>query len=347
MKKTIAITILMVLVVGAGAQDTIRTRTLKSNYYCDHWIDTTMTWCSECGWGGQLNGYLIGKKFYHSDKDTLKIAGIAVNLHTPEHRSDWDTTDEHTLYLWNSLMDTCLDNSYEFLAIYQRDSTGTLVPVSDSLCVHYRDSTPAYIMDLDMRWASASSRFKVDPIAVHEVYFDEPILIVDSFYIFMTQRSFQQNVTDSNGRSWSYSSMPLTLLMLANGHDSSDHIASYGPCGWIYQAKWDVLFIFPILYTPEPDSPTPPIDTVAIMAPETPEAMVEILPNPADDYVLVTSSSMLERLEIYNNSGSLMLMRRASGTSAKVNTKALATGNYVIKAYTTQGVVSKKLIITR
>ena len=344
MKKVFVLIAVMLVAAGVMAQDTIHTRTPKSNYFYTNWLDTTINHCTLTRLGGYSPGGLLrGKRFFHSSKDSLKIAGIAVSLATPLHGRTWNSSDSadnsYNMQLQSQIIDTSLDNAYEFLSIYRYDSSiAEYIPVSDSLCVHFRDSLPAYYMDLDMHDGFDNSIFWVDPIPVHEIFFAEPVSVIDSFFIFMTQRSF-------NFSGGYYSHLPINLTMLSNGDLGYDHYLCLGPYGWIRRTMWDIVFIFPILYISDPEPPTPPTDSVAIVPPETMEAMVEVAPNPTNDRILVTSTARLERLEIYNNTGTLLLERQASGTSAEIDVITLPAGIYVLKAYTSTGNINKKVVI--
>ena len=125
-----------------------------------------------------------------------------------------------------------------------------------------------------------------------------------------------------------------------------DYIVCNGPEGWIFSHLAYALFFFPILYTAPQDTIAPP-DTVGIVTPSPLDPMVDVLPNPATDHVLVESEVGLERLEIYNSAGALVATLSVSGTSAGVDTRTLPAGNYVLKVHTPIGSVGKKLIISR
>lgn len=348
MKKIIILAILAMMVVGVSAQDTIHQRSLKSNYYYERWIDTTINLCYETGWGGFLGGDLRGKGF--APKDSIKIAGIAYALNTLEHDPHWDTNDWQTRNTLAQVMDTSLDNAFEYLSIYQKDTTtGEMTQVSDALCVHIRDTVPAYIMDLGM-YLNDSYLYRIKPFPVFELFFDEPITIADTFFILMTKQSYKENITDSTGRRWLYSSMPIFIGCYCNDSASThgDTILTHSAThGWFqHSSEFGLQFLFPILYTAPPDSIAPP-DTVGIVTPQMLDSMVEVMPNPATDHIQVTSKVGLKKLEIYNSTGTLVLTLSTSGTSAQVDIKSLPAGNYIMKVHTSLGITNKKLIFTR
>ena len=348
MKKTIVIILLGVMAMcSVSAQDTIHTRTLKSNYYCYNWIDTTLDSYSDNCFTGQQNGFLRGKNFL-SVKDSLKIIGIAFSPKVPPRFPEWDTTVWQTRWWYNNVLDTSLDNAYEYVSLYQFDSTvNDYVRISDSLCVHIRDSVPAYYMDLEMHHHSYYDEMN-PPIAIYEMYFDEPITVVDSFCILMTQRSYRENVRDSSGTRWDYSSFPVDPRRIINGYGRCDYALCYGYQNiWIHVHIGGTIFLFPILYTPEDNPPAPPDDTVSITTPQEMVLGIYVEPNPAKEEVTVSAGVGLRSIEAYNESGTCVYSGKCSGMTATLNVAAWPQGLYVLNIATAAGTTVKKLVVTR
>jgi hypothetical protein len=69
---------------------------------------------------------------------------------------------------------------------------------------------------------------------------------------------------------------------------------------------------------------------------------VKVYPNPTNDNITVAIPDMavLEKIEVYNSLGQFI----ASRTNNIVSLGNLATGDYYLKIFTTEGTVTKKLI---
>ena len=343
MKKEITATVFILFALSVSAQDTIHSRSLKSSYYQYNWLDTTIDECVRSCYKGQYKGSLRGKRII-PPKDALTIAGIAfspgLRVYYP-----WDSTDWYTRNFLSGLMDTSLDNAYEYISMYQYDvPSGDYLPISDSLCVHIRDTAPAYYLDLDM-YTNEAHVFRHEPIPVFELFFDEPIIVQDTFYILMTQRSYSEDVTDSAGRTWPCSSLPVDINTFANVEGHDDRTLSYGSAyGWIHHHVAGTLFMFPILYT-RPDSATPA--PIGIEPPLLSEPTVEILPNPAAEHAQITSDTRLHQVAIYNSAGTVVKESLLTGFCAFIDLAHLPDDIYLVRIATAAGTVTRKLIVQR
>ena len=72
---------------------------------------------------------------------------------------------------------------------------------------------------------------------------------------------------------------------------------------------------------------------------------ITLLPNPAITSITITNAtSNLNRIEIYNIDGKLIGNTRVNVTSTTVDISNLANGIYLVKIYTDQGTITKKLL---
>jgi hypothetical protein len=76
--------------------------------------------------------------------------------------------------------------------------------------------------------------------------------------------------------------------------------------------------------------------------------LISAVPNPASSVVLISSTSDLERVEIVNLTGQVLISEVTGEKTHRLNVEGLANGVYFIKAYTgSKQVVLKKLVIQK
>ena len=340
MKKTVLLSFMaaIMLPVCAMAQDTIHSRYLKAEYFYNKWIDS-LEECEPIQHGGPLHGNLRAKRFY--SKDSIRVKGLAAILGTEEYdtASGYDA-EAHNHGIDVTVMNKTYENAYEYLSLYRPDSSGGLTRVSDSLYLHIKNTPPAYYLDLGLRLPYRSEMVEIMP--VHELYFDTPVTVGGKFYIGVTQRSYEVNVTDDTGRVWLYSTFPVDLYGYeANdgiGDSVMDHSSWYG--GWFPGRSSMILFLFPILDTIIND-------TTGIASPQLLGRYVSVVPNPAAERVQVVSSFGLREVEVYDAGGVCVLRRRLTGYTADLDVSALPAGVYLVRVATPSGTVTKKLIVQR
>jgi len=70
----------------------------------------------------------------------------------------------------------------------------------------------------------------------------------------------------------------------------------------------------------------------------------DIYPNPTSDFIHIKTEAQIERLELYNYVGQLILTKNYNANH--VNIKSLNSGLYILKIYTDEGTsVSKKVLV--
>lgn len=76
--------------------------------------------------------------------------------------------------------------------------------------------------------------------------------------------------------------------------------------------------------------------------------LISVAPNPANTVVSISSTSDLERVEIVNLTGQVLISEPASEKTHRLNVEGLSNGVYFVKAYSgSKQVVLKKLVIQR
>ncbi|MBO4306901.1 MAG: T9SS type A sorting domain-containing protein [Bacteroidales bacterium] len=74
---------------------------------------------------------------------------------------------------------------------------------------------------------------------------------------------------------------------------------------------------------------------------------VTLIPNPATNSVAVTAESEILSVEAYNIKGQRIATAEGDGTTLKLDTSAWPDGTYTITIRTTQGLVTRKLVISK
>lgn len=355
MKKQSIIFVMLLLVVGAvAAQDTIQSNQPRPNYFFNHWLpnDTALIqyFESTLSWSHleylSKNSLLNAKYFF--TEDSLTIHGIAVMM-------DLAPYDTNMTSIKPYVADSSTKDSYEYFSIY-RAGPEHPEPYSDSLRIHFFDDSPAYYLRMHLEHELSN----VEIYPVWEVYFQEPYVVNDSFYLAATSTSHTINNT---GIYEPYSDhWPFVILGFLPYPENGGYFDQPWPektcsylqdVGWICDSMGTMLFFFPIL-TPEDTTivdttivDTTIVDTVGIGAVQLVERYVHLMPNPASERVTVTSSFGLRQVELYDAAGARVLNQRLTGYSASLDISALPSGTYLARIVTPSGAVAKKLIVQR
>ncbi len=75
---------------------------------------------------------------------------------------------------------------------------------------------------------------------------------------------------------------------------------------------------------------------------------ISVYPNPANQYVTLSSTNMLDKIELFNVTGTLLLSEKASGTTYQLDLSTLATGVYFITVSGNKaGAIRKKIVVQK
>lgn len=340
--KKISIILLAMLPMAAGwAQDTVQS-CLKDNYFMDMVPNLESDWHISYGtiYG---DGCGVVTKEMHA-KDSLKIYGVAACLMTEFDDSylpasgDW-TPSEWWEEFWSRFQDTTLDECYEYLGIYLKDSSSDLVPHREVM-VHRKYDTAAYYVETGKYW-----RFNPNYVyAMYEKYFDSAIVVSGKFYVGTTQRSSQDAEIHM-----SFTPRVMEGLGLHEYHVWKYCWPSSGDVHWVWpnmpSSQDKFYLIFPIL-TPDPNAPTEePGDTTGIGVADMVSRYVSVQPNPATAEVRVLSSFGIERVEVFNGEGQRVAELRGEGTEVGLDVRGWAAGAYLLRVATPMGTTTKKLLV--
>ena len=70
-----------------------------------------------------------------------------------------------------------------------------------------------------------------------------------------------------------------------------------------------------------------------------------LYPNPANSHINVSSLSIIDRVQITNVLGQVVMTKEIGANGANINIESLEAGNYFVTIYTKQGVATKKLLV--
>jgi hypothetical protein len=72
---------------------------------------------------------------------------------------------------------------------------------------------------------------------------------------------------------------------------------------------------------------------------------VNIYPNPANKFINVSSLSIIDRVQITNVLGQVVMVKEIGANGANINIENLKSGNYFVTIYSNEGVATKKLLV--
>ncbi len=72
---------------------------------------------------------------------------------------------------------------------------------------------------------------------------------------------------------------------------------------------------------------------------------VNIYPNPASNFINVSSLSIIDRVQITNVLGQVVMVKEIGANGANINIENLESGNYFVTIYSNEGVATKKLLV--
>lgn len=185
---------------------------------------------------------------------------------------------------------------------------------------------------------------------MYELYFDNPITMIDSFFVGI---KYQCGRYVSAHR---LRNAPIDYFMISNRDTHAEevkhcHYRSYTLPGTdSIVAEWTninqsasaggYLFIFPILALPDDtiNNPTVGIENMI-------QRLITISPNPAHGNVKVLSSFGLQKIETFNTAGKMVFSDEADGYSSTIDVTSWPKGPYVLRITTPMGTTTKKLLV--
>ena len=350
MKKLILLGLLVLCSLAARSQEHLYFGDRVRNYYYgDFWIDQYTY-----GEGGDIRGitdeygyqmppyasrnhnHTVLKKVFTSDY--LRVVGIAV------------------VYYIMATDTSCLKWEPEQLLLYKhRDSSMTLLAQAEW----------SYFQDIDyyyhMAWTTGAGTLSeyswVNP--VYECYFENPVIVTDSFYVGSTKHNEQQNYT--GGYYIEECQRRLTMndrrthlaVQVAHGDNSMPGIDTftYNPHPeymWYHEYSDDTtwhlekdprsfLCIFPIIDTNYKHSSN--IDPAEL------EKKVDLSPNPTTGKTLLSSDVMIRDVEVFAADGRRVEHKTVNGNSMPFHSDRWPKGLYLFHVHTTSGTVVRKLMV--
>ena len=177
-------------------------------------------------------------------------------------------------------------------------------------------------------------------------YFDRPIQVNDSsFFVYA-------HVTSGTVKIPRYHIYPPDITRYNYG---VEHIFGEIHGEWYLDSNYAHSWypILPIIAPPpgwtpnDPEDPDNPggdegIDNFEI---QNSEFEINIYPNPASGYAVVTCDTPIRELSLCDLNGRMVLTLRNCGGSAKVDTSVLAPGVYMLKVTTDAGTATRKLVV--
>ncbi|MCR5445163.1 MAG: T9SS type A sorting domain-containing protein [Bacteroidales bacterium] len=361
-KHLILISMLALMVGGVAAQDTLTSLYPKSGYFYNSWFNDTGYYQENLCLMPE-NGYVYAINFYN--KDTLPVYGIGASLSTYE---EFEFTDG--LY---TLLDTSWKEVYEYLGLY-RWVGDSLQTASDSLYVHLKETPVSYYFKWERpMWVNA---YGDTVLPFYERYFDEPVMMTDTFLTGITMRTSQVLMHGTFTSDTAYV-RPIKIRGFLSMDQYNDPIVLKGWTKYRQNGvdRYQILsndaadmydcmiipiypLIFPILTPPDTTGidttivdttivDTTIVDTVGIADVQLVGRYVALQPNPASERVRVTSSFGLQHIEIYNAAGARVREERASGYTATLDLSTLPEGAYLVRVHTPAGSTTKKLVVQR
>jgi hypothetical protein len=76
-----------------------------------------------------------------------------------------------------------------------------------------------------------------------------------------------------------------------------------------------------------------------------PDVRMEIYPNPASENFRLSSEKQIEKVEMFNSTGQLIVAQRIDSRAGFINVADLPAGLYIVRIYTSAGLIQRKVIV--
>jgi hypothetical protein len=158
-------------------------------------------------------------------------------------------------------------------------------------------------------------------------------------YLF---ENFQGGIDNPAGEDW------LPEGWIAIDHDGDGHNWYFGERqgeGAMRSESWGGSAVGPL--TPDNWLVTPAVLLGTVGISELPETTVNVFPNPATSVIYVHSNSEIHQIELVNMLGSLVLSHETNLVNTSIDIGSFKNGLYFLRMHTADGMVIKKLHISR
>ena len=378
MKRNIIIIVVMTMLsFSAAAQDTLHHNGPKDNYFCPpyRWFakDTT------CWLQYALDYTQTDLAFGYNSSDSITVYGIAAVL-VPEF---FDMSAERRAQMAATLCDTTLEKVqtclrlFTYPAPYNNDS---LEMYPEELPVHIKYTPISYYLDLGILGFGGMGDYfnpvNIPPLPVYERYFVNPVTIVDSFFVGLTNNTNHPAPSDTCRPTWEVQG----VVFLRNGWDPYRITTAYREVsgGWVFLPNIQgTRFIFAILTPPDSNyvwdttvvhgDTTMVGDTIivcdtlvigndtiiqydtilGIQENSLLQRLTGVMPNPAAETAKVVSSFGMTLVEVYNLAGEKVHTLRLPDAplTATLDVGRWPSGAYILRIHTPQGIAVKKLAV--
>lgn len=352
MKKTALILMALLPAMMGWAQDTVdKFNFARDGYYYNNIPDLKKNFLME--WVPTVGNYngIVSKELYVRDKEPLKVYGVAASMMTmldmfwmvfPNDSIVAAEGIDTNAWLRDGFFAFCRDSStencYEYLGIYLADADS--IVAQRNVMVHRRYDRPAFYYE-----TTVNCYGNMQCYPMYEKYFDSSVVVTDTFYVGVTQRTLGNFVGPQDSLDFGL----VSVIGAASNGFCETHVYRFNPeeqrpgyVEWVKECERMYYMIFPIL-TPDPD--TAGGDTLAVTQADMVGRYVSVQPNPAMDEARVLSSFGLRGIEAYNAEGRLVSKQEAAGLEATLDVKAWPRGTYILRILTPMGVVTKKLMV--
>ena len=365
MKRRMIVAVAALILTGSmSAQDTINGYMPLGNYFCGSpWPQLQAA--APMLWGASPT--MDEQAYFMQTDDTLTVYGIAGSLSTMALMYPSDST-----WAWElaACQDPTYKESYEFLRLYEADpDTPRMV---GQVKVHLTVTPISYYINTGLPQYLPNAMVPILPM--YEQYFEEPVMVADSFYIGRTMRTGKYVLSPSGQSTGQMKNPPVTLNGLGDRwlrwrkvvdhRDTATSLDTWEPYntshyGWSYSMHEHVafLYLFPIR-TPNPDTTDNGRDTIVggdttrvdpdtlgIQSVELLKRYTSVQPNPATETAKVISSFGLTRIEAFNSAGDRVYDAPHTGLTATLDVSRWPAGTYILRLHTPAGTVGKKILV--
>ena len=345
MKRVILVMACVLATMNLSAQqlDTLHMMEWDPTYYPigNEWVSMFANF--NVSGGDAMNGDILARKY--TTKQPLKIIGLAgvFDIASPNEGYPLDTTLEA--------------REPEYLQLYH--------PLPDTMLLlkeaSWSNVQPRYLMEYyDYR------NYRIEYANMYEVYFDEPVEVVDSFYVATTKyNDFEVEWVDEAGHhmgrrarlytkvfgaSWIYKNGPDTTVLRGQYYRYRYTKPFWNDTDWRYHDtlwKYDInspnyfyLMGFPIF-----DTAGVSFDDDTVGMQEVVDDYTTLMPNPARERAVLYSSFRIREVVVYDEQGRKVEARKVDDTMVQLDVAGYPKGMYLVVVTTTAGRTTKKLIV--